>query len=179
MGKHKALLTYRDQSLLDHLVTRCAPEVAQVLVAGCPEPGLYESYNNLDCEVIEDIHADCGPLGGILAALQACNTPWLATLPCDGITLPNSYFARMVKSLCAKQTEIVYARDSEREQHLYALFSTSLQNSLAEYLASGERKVIAWLQQQSYAVVDFAENDFVFANLNTPEDWENFIQHEN
>lgn len=172
MGRPKALLPWRGKSLVQHLIDTLSPQVAEVVIAGTPEPALYDA---LACTVLPDTQADSGPLSGVLAALQHSKTPLLLCVPCDGIVLPPDFIESLVSAMESSGADLVYAKDSQREQQLFVLLKCSLQGSLRDYLEQDGRKVIAWYQSQHYAVADFSANGFVFANLNDPDDWQQFI----
>jgi molybdopterin-guanine dinucleotide biosynthesis protein A len=178
MGQPKALLPLEGKPLVEHLVAALKRDVLRVFVSGCPEPGL---YRHLSVPVVTDVVADAsggmGPLGGIYTALRHVNQQQagiqaVLCVPCDGVTLPPQFVPRMAAALGSH--ELVYARDSERDQPLYAVLRTSLQEPLLKYLNSGGRKVMDWFASRDYAVVDFSQNGFCFSNLNTPDDWQSF-----
>jgi len=182
MGEPKALLTHDGKTLVEHLAEQVRTDCDEVFIAGCPEP---ELYRGLSLRVIDDMMPDAGPLGGVLSAL-ACleqknreNTAFFRyclALPCDGIMLPDRFASRMMEALESGEHELVFARDAEREQPLYALLQTSLLADLQHYLQSGGRKVIDWYRTRDYAVVDFSADGFCFSNLNTPHDWQTFLR---
>lgn len=185
MGQPKALLPLEGKPLIEHLIAALKRDVPQVFVSGCPEPGL---YRHLSVPVVTDVLADelggMGPLGGVYTALRHLNqhqvnqqqngVQALLCVPCDGVKLPPQFVPRMVSALERGRHEMVYARDSERDQQLYCVLRTSLQEPLLGYLNSGGRKVIDWFESRDYAVVDFSANGFCFSNLNTPDDWQRF-----
>ena len=43
----------------------------------------------------------------------------------------------------------------------------SLKNSLQDYLESGQRKVLNWIEQQNMVKVDFWDEPEIFININT------------
>lgn len=172
MGSPKALLPYRGKPLAQHLLDALAPHVAEVVLAGTPEPDL---YRDLSCRVLADPLPDSGPLGGMLAVMEYSPAPLVLCVPCDGVVLPADFVSRLMAALESKRVNLVYAKDSEREQPLYVLARTSLRDSLREYLDAGGRKVIDWFATQHYAVVDFSAHGFVFSNLNHPDDWQQFV----
>ncbi|MDD1606114.1 MAG: molybdenum cofactor guanylyltransferase MobA, partial [Methylococcaceae bacterium] len=63
--------------------------------------------------------------------------------------------------------DIAVAFDGERLHPLFLAIKTSLQESLQNYLASGQRKVQAWLAQHNPAQVDFSDTPEIFTNINT------------
>ena len=174
MGQPKALLDYDGRPLIEHLaeqLKRQLPAGTPLFVSGCPEPGL---YRHLSLPVVTDVIADGGPLGGLYTALrhstqQSPAVEAVLAMPCDGTRLPPQFVAKMLAAL--GRHELVFARDSEREQQLYCALRTSLQAPLLAYLNSGRRKVIDWFESRDYAVVDFSDRGFCFSNFNTPEDW--------
>ena len=174
MGQPKALLLYNDKPLIEHLIDRLKTNVQQLFIVGCPEPGL---YRNVSARVIPDESEALGPLGGMLSALHYVNEDiaYLLIVPCDGIALPRLFVSRMVRALERQQADVVYARDASREQHLYCLLKVELEASLREYIKPGGRKVIDWFHLQHYAVEDFSADHFVFSNLNTLDDWQQFL----
>jgi len=174
MGQPKALLPLEGKPLVEHLIHTLKRDVSQVFVSGCPEPGL---YRHLSVPVVTDVIVDAGPLAGLYTALRHVNQQQagieaLLCVPCDGMRLPPQFVPRMVAAL--GRHELVYARDSERDQHLYCLLRSSLQQPLLAYLNEGGRKVIDWFSCRDYAVVDFSQNGFCFPNLNTPDDYQRF-----
>lgn len=179
MGQHKALLPYNDKPLVEHLIARLKTNVQQLFIVGCPEPGLYRrvSVRVIPDEMNADQGESIGPLGGILSALHYANDniAYLLVVPCDGIQLPRLFVSRMVCALERQQADVVYARDAHREQHLYCLMKVELENSLRQYIQQGGRKVIDWFHLQHYAVEDFSSDNFVFSNLNTADDWQQFL----
>ena len=61
------------------------------------------------------------------------------------------------------------ARSDGRMQPVFALLHHSLQPSLGEFLARGERKIMRWIESLDYKAVDFPESD-AFININTDDD---------
>jgi molybdopterin-guanine dinucleotide biosynthesis protein A len=178
MGQPKALLPLAGRPLIEHLIMRCQREVPRVLVAGCPQPGLYA---DLSVPVLTDVLPDCGPLGGIDTAIhyllqvdQSAEAfeASIACIPCDGIDLPEHFFSIMEQTLAGH--ELVFARDSEGDHYLYCALRMDLGQSLRAYLQQGRRRVVDWMRTRDYAVVDFGAEGFRFSNLNTPEDWYEF-----
>lgn len=90
MGSPKALLTVsvspggEPTTLLERTVAVVrAAGLAPVIVGRRPElPALDELMRALDVPVLRDAAADAGPLGGLVALLEAAHGPVLA-LPCD------------------------------------------------------------------------------------------------
>ena len=50
---------------------------------------------------------------------------------------------------------------------VFLAIKTSLKNSLQDYLASGQRKIDRWLEQQKMVKADFSNEPEIFTNINT------------
>ena len=181
MGQAKALLQLDGEPLIEHRLRILKQQCADVFVTGCPAAGLYA---RLSVPVVDDRLADCGPLGGIATALQYLDKKiregrttarYLLITPCDSIALPKDFAARMLRVLESGNHELVFSKDSRRDQPLYCIMKLDALAALQGYLQRGERKVIAWMETRDYAVADFSHEGFCFDNLNTPQDWQCFV----
>jgi molybdenum cofactor guanylyltransferase/molybdopterin-guanine dinucleotide biosynthesis protein MobB len=166
-GRDKGLVDVAGRALIAHVLKRYVPQVDAVLVNANRHPADYARYGY---PVISDAMADYpGPLAGIAAGLAHCRTPLLAVTPCDSPFLPPDLVARLHAALDLHAAEIAVAHADGEHQPVFALLHASLEQSLAAFLAQGERKIMAWYRRHRLAVVRF-EDAQAFRNLNTPED---------
>lgn len=171
-GQDKGLIALSGRPLIAHVLERIAPQVSQILINANRNVEAYRAFGH---PVISDTLSDFpGPLAGFLAAMQACNSDFIVTLPCDGPCLPDNLVARLVDAQQAAGADIAVAHDGNRLQPVHALISTRLQPSLAAYLQSGERKIDRWYDQQKTVQVDFSDAPDTFLNINTPEERDRF-----
>jgi molybdopterin-guanine dinucleotide biosynthesis protein A len=172
MGKPKLFLDFRGNTFIAHLLLQLQTQVNDVMIAGAPNP---QQLSDLGVTVLADTYADCGPLGGIATALHHARRQWLLVVPCDNPLLPTHYAVRMLQTARACNATLVYVRKQGREQPMYALLSSNLRNSLEQYLASGERKVMPWYKSAGAVPLDWDDAGSAFENLNTPEDYAAFL----
>ncbi|HWY49036.1 MAG TPA: molybdenum cofactor guanylyltransferase [Bryobacteraceae bacterium] len=76
MGRDKALLAYRETSLVDYVARAVREAIGSVALIG--DPG---RYRDLGHAVYSDKVPGCGPLGGIYTALTVSPSGW--SLPAD------------------------------------------------------------------------------------------------
>lgn len=107
-----------------------------------------------------------GPLAGVAAALGACATPWLLSVPVDCPDPPPMLFARLAAAACSGDADAFVAHDGERRQPLFALYRQALAGDAADAAAAGTG-VHAWQERIGALEVDFADVRARFANLNT------------
>lgn len=114
-----------------------------------------------------------GPLGGLLAGLEHCETPWLVTVPCDTPHFPLDLVARLAAAAAAADAQVAMAATQEdgelRPQPVFSLVRADLLDSLVAYLHAGERKIVPWLRSHRCVEVPF-DDASAFFNANTLDD---------
>lgn len=182
-GVDKGLQLFRGQTLVQHAIMRLQPQVTQVLINANRNPA---DYALTGLKVIADTDfADMGPLSGFLSGLQHCDSEWLVTVPCDSPFFPLDLVEKLAAAATAKQSLIAMVqtpRSSDNTwelQPVFCLMHRSLIHSLKDYLASGQRKISAWAQQEApLALFEFtqtAEGAHPFANANTLQELQDLL----
>lgn len=166
-GVDKGLQVFNGQPLAQHALQRLAPQVDRVMISANRN---LEAYRQMGVPVWPDppeLLGYQGPLAGVLAGLQHCETPYLVTVPCDCPRLASDLVQRL--SACIGDAELAIARTSEGLEPAFCLMRSSVLDSLARYLQSGERKIERWTTQLRRVEVSF-DDPAAFFNINTPQD---------
>ncbi|MFW5425972.1 MAG: molybdenum cofactor guanylyltransferase MobA [Methylophagaceae bacterium] len=167
-GQDKGLITFQNKPLIRHVIDTLTPQIDNLIINANRN---IELYQNFGYPVISDSLEDfCGPLAGMLSAMQTVDSDYILTAPCDAPMISSRYRQRMVETLLNEQADIAVAYDGKRLQPVFSLIPTRFQNDLAQYLAQGDRKIDLWFEQYKLAVVDFSGEPECFANLNYPDD---------
>lgn len=162
-GQDKGLLLYDQQTLVQHVIQRIAPQVDELLINANRHQAVYAKFGYT---VISDDSTDfLGPLAGMLAGLKAAQHEWVLTVPCDTPFLPVDLVSRLYQA--TKDVDIVVA-SAARIHATVMLCRRNLASNLANALAQGERKVQNWQGMQRRAIVEF-NDESAFANFNTPQ----------
>lgn len=168
-GVDKGLQNYQGMPMALHALMRLAPQVGEVMINANRNLSAYES---MGVSVWPDTLPDfAGPLAGLAAGLERCETPYLVTVPCDCPQFPLDLVQRLAEALSAQDAEIAMAAtqqndDQLRTQPVFCLIKTSLLASLLEFLRGGQRKIDVWTAQHRCITVIF--NDArAFAGANT------------
>lgn len=169
-GRDKGLVSFRGKSLVSHAVDAIRQQLDRVIINANRN---LDDYAALGLPVISDeLTGFQGPLAGFLAALDAVETSYILTLPCDGPVVHPDYAARMRQAINSKGADIVVASDGAWMQPVYALVPRALRDDLAAFLASGERKIDRWYaRHDTYQQVFPADSGF-FTNINTLQELE-------
>jgi molybdopterin-guanine dinucleotide biosynthesis protein A len=170
-GVDKGLQLLRGMPLAMHAILRLQPQVGPLLLNANRHIGAYES---MGVPVRPDGLADYpGPLAGFLAGLEHCETPWLATVPCDSPLFPEDLVARLAQGAMAQGADIALAATIEdgrqQAQPVFSLIAAPLVEDLVPYLNRGERKIDRWMARHKLATVVF-EDAAAFVNANTLEE---------
>lgn len=174
-GVDKGHIMLGGQALAVRVAGVLRPHCARLWVAARADHAA--SYGSCGLDVLDDgPYAGAGPLAGVLAALRASQAQWVIAAPCDMPLLPADYAPRLILAMRHASTELLVASTGERRHFACAAWRTSLRGALAQYLASGGRRVEAFLDQVGYAAVNFSQPDG-FLNINTPADLAQAQQH--
>ncbi len=168
-GVDKGLQPHRGMPLAQHALLRLGAQVGELMINANRNLSAYES---MGVPVWPDASADYpGPLAGLLAGLERCETPYLVSVPCDTPDFPEDLVAKLAQALVAHDADIAMAAILEdgrlRTQPVFCLLKSGLMESLVAYLHSGERKIDRWTAMHRCVPVLF-DDAAAFFNANTP-----------
>ena len=172
-GADKGMQNFNGIPLALHTLMRFGPQVGEVLINANRNLSAYESFG---VPVWPDALPDyAGPLAGFLTGLEHCETPYLATVPCDTPLFPGDLVARLAEALEREQAEIAMAAAREedgqlRNQPVFCLLRRELLESLVRFTHGGGRKIDAWTAQHKTVTVAFdqpGDDPRAFFNANT------------
>ena len=172
-GVDKGLQNFNGIPLALHTLLRLQRQVGEMMVNANRNLAAYEAFG---APVWPDVLADyAGPLAGFLTGLERCETPWLATVPCDTPLFPVDLVTRLAQAADAGDSEIVMAAAREedgqlRPQPVFCLLRVELLESLVRFTHGGGRKIDAWTAQHRTAIVPFdapGDDSRAFFNANT------------
>jgi molybdopterin-guanine dinucleotide biosynthesis protein A len=178
-GIDKGLQIHQGTPLAMHALLRLAPQVGEMMINANRNLGAYES---MGVPVWPDALADYpGPLAGFLTGLERCETPYLATVPCDSPLFPDDLVARLAAALEAEAAEVAMAATREegelRLQPVFCLMRATVLESLMRFTASGRRKIDAWTATLRMARVPFDEPE-AFVDANTLTELQQLQRHD-
>lgn len=172
MGRNKAILTVRQQSLLDIMIDKMKSIFRYVTLSGS-QATAYQT----GLPVLEDIYPDCGPLAGIHAALKQTGGRGVFVIGCDMPLVP----AGLIRYICSHNgADIVVPRLGDYLEPLCALYYKSCLPLIEQALSQGRYKITGFFPraQVKYLTAEeisrFAPPEEAFFNINTPEDWARF-----
>lgn len=152
-GKDKGWVTYQEQPLIQHIINRLAPQVADLIINANRH---LDNYAALGFPVVTDIRTGFhGPLMGMLSGLKASTQEWTLFVPCDGPFLPKNLALHLYQAATEQDCDIAVASDGDNLQPVVALLRTSLYQKLQKAITKGESKPRRWYIEIGYCKVNF------------------------
>ncbi len=165
-GQDKGLLPIKNRAMIEYVIEKLAPQVDHILINANRN---LERYRRFGYPVITDrVTGFAGPLAGMAAAIQASESQYILSTPCDGPWVPADLASRLLARLEEEGTDLSVAHDGERLQPVFLLMHRKRLPSILDYLESGERRLGHWVRQQQPALADFSDQPELFFNVNSP-----------
>ena len=166
-GRDKPLLAYHGQPIVAHIVDALQGSVAGVLISANRNLATYRGHGT----VVEDELINHGPLSGIAACLQRCDTEYAFVCPGDAPNLDPSMIQRLAQALASTNADVAVAHDGVQQQNLHLLLRACVQPEIDAYLSAGGRSVKGWLENATTIEVACADLAPSFADLDSVEDF--------
>ncbi|HLM55919.1 MAG TPA: molybdenum cofactor guanylyltransferase [Pyrinomonadaceae bacterium] len=173
MGEDKALLRLGGEPFVGRAARALGGVAGRVRVVSSRHEAAA-----LGLEVLPDLYGGRGALGGIHAALAACDAPWAAVLSCDLPFVTGELLARLASFRASVTDAVAPTQEDGRPQPLCAFYARDPCLRMTEDLIrTGELRPRALLRQVRTRWVGFEEledldgSGLFFRNVNTPEDY--------
>jgi molybdenum cofactor guanylyltransferase len=167
-GVDKGLQPFRGRTLVEWVIERLEPQVAEVLISANRNLDRYLAFGH---PVVTDREGGfAGPLAGFHAGLGQARSELLMVTPCDSPLLPVDLVPRMLAAFEHDSADVAVVRTRERAHPVFCLCRVALLDHLTAFFQSGGRKVDAWYSSLRVTEVDFDDEASAFRNINTPED---------
>ncbi len=172
MGTDKAHLLLAGQTFVQRIAAAMSQAASTVTLVGRDAANFQTS---LPC--VADVYGQWGALGGVHAALAACQSPWALVVACDLPFVTGPLLTRLA-GLRQDFAAVAPIQNDDRPQPLCALYRVNpCLEKANELIKSRERRPVALLQSVRTRWVTFGEladldsADRFFDNINTPQDF--------
>jgi molybdenum cofactor guanylyltransferase len=164
-GNDKGLEALAGKPLIAHAIAALRGQTGAFLICANRNAERYAKFAQVCADATPGFH---GPLAGICAALMACRTNWLLTVPVDCPRPPADLACRLRAHIGGAPAAVVH--DGEYRQPLFALYRRELAAAAAAAVGL-DTPVWRWHEQIGAIEVDFADQRDAFANLNTIDEF--------
>ncbi len=171
-GGDKGLLAIGDRTMLDHVIERLAPQVAELALNANGDETRFAEFG---LPVLADpVAGNAGPLAGVLAGLDWAagrEVANIVTAAADTPFLPADLVTRLLDAAVDQGRQIALASTATGLHPTFGLWPVALRDDLRSALSEGVRKVVDWTERHGAARAEFPVREFdPFFNVNTPED---------
>jgi molybdopterin-guanine dinucleotide biosynthesis protein A len=171
MGKDKAFLDYGSRTFLARALDLTRSITCDTRIVGSREK--FAPF----APVVEDVFRNCGPLGGIHAALRSSLTELNLILAVDTPFVPVAFLQYLIRSAqSAPDTTVIVPRSRQGWQPLCAIYRREFAEVAENALNSGRNRIdrlfdmvrTRALEPEELEAAGFSSS--IFRNLNTPEE---------
>ncbi len=174
-GGDKGLRVLGGQRLIDHVITRLAPQCDHLAINANGAP---ERFAEFALPVLPDSMPDHpGPLAGVLAGLDwaaAEGVEAIVTAAADTPFFPRDLVACLSAAAGPEGLALAGSRDETGKlwRHpTFGLWPVALREDLRAALEGGLRKIVLWTDAHQAGLAEFPAQPFdPFFNVNRPED---------
>ncbi|MGA8301734.1 MAG: molybdenum cofactor guanylyltransferase [Terriglobales bacterium] len=170
MGRNKAFIDFQGEILLARAIRTLTESCGEVTIVG--DPRIFARYGR----VISDIFPNCGPLGGIHAALTDARAELNLMLAVDMPFVTAELVKFLFDAAGDTQAAVTVPRTSRGLQPLCAVYRREFAGVAEQALKAGNYKIDAAFAEVSIRVIAEPElaaagfSETSFFNVNTPED---------
>jgi molybdenum cofactor guanylyltransferase len=172
MGAEKAFLKLGKRLLIDHAIMMARPLECDIFIIGDKEK--FGAYGR----VVKDVFPDCGPLGGIHAALNRSETPLNLMLAVDTPFIRSEYLFQLVEEARHNNSMVTVTKTTDGLQPLCAVYRKEFKDIAETALTAGRMKIDR-LFSKGTVIFDSRRLGYdpkMFENLNTKEAYERAVK---
>ena len=173
MGTDKAFVDYEGRTLVERALDLARSVTSEVCIVGSREK--FAPF----APVVEDIFQECGPLGGIHAALRASAAELNLMLAVDTPFVSRAFLQYLInQARGAPEAVVVVPRVDGGWQPLCAVYRREFADAAENALRSGRNRIDRLFDGVRTRVIEQKELEgagfslAIFRNLNTPEELE-------
>lgn len=176
----KGLQPFRGKPMAAHIIERLARQVASVAINANQNLDQYAAFGVPVWP--DDLQGFEGPMAGLETGLRRCTTDYLVTAPCDSPFMPADLVERLSAALEEDDADLALAETEEPDDSgemrvqphpVFALVKKSALPHLANFLATGGRRMDGWYGAIKVVRVRFADAG-AFRNINTLRELQQF-----
>jgi len=173
MGSDKGLLEVGGKKIIVHIIEELKQVADEIIIIS---NGTH--YDFLGYKVYRDIFEDCGPIGGIHAALTSSKTEKNLIVSCDMPFISKNIFKKIIGN--SKGFEVIIPEwGNGMIEPLCAIYSRSCADAFEKMIRKGEYKLRDSFKLFNVKKINFTKNKLSgneFLNLNTPEEYQKIVK---
>ena len=165
MGRDKATLHFQGLSLLEW-------QIQKLRGLGIEDIMLSGSRQEMEgIRVVPDEFPERGPLGGLHACMKVARNSDCLVLSVDVPRVPPQALTELIRAHLKRGAAVTLLRHGDKWEPLIGVYQSGLYR-VAESILQGENTAVRrLLAETGFQLVDWSEDETLFLNCNTPEDY--------
>jgi molybdopterin-guanine dinucleotide biosynthesis protein A len=164
MGRDKALLTYRGQTLVERVAVEIGKVAGLAAILGDPA-----KYGHLGFPVVPDLIPAQGPMSGLHAALHSTQADWILLVACDLPNVDAAFLRTLVDLATVTNAKCVAAQSESGLEPLCAVYHRSTRMEVDQALHDGRLRMRDLAARLGVTPVEAGAS--LVRNVNTIDDW--------
>lgn len=166
--QEKSLIRIKGRYIIDEQV-KLLEDIFEKIILSTSKQIIIDRFPSLP--YVEDEYVNCGPLGGIHAAMKAADTPAVFVFACDMPSLKTDLIKKQIEIFLNCQQNILVPRHDEGIEPLHAIYSINNLPYLEKCLKENKLSVRSFYRNSQVKYLDICPKDIhYFYNINTPKD---------
>lgn len=167
MGQDKALLEIEGKSFIEFISDEMSFFEEKLIARGNQN-----KISNSSWRIIPDIYLECGPIGGLHAALSVCDSDALCCVACDMPFVKRALTERLCEALQENYDAIVVKEKNGKVHPLYGVYRKATAEIFKMQILSGNNRIMTALEKMRVKYIVLEDKEVhQLRNVNTPEDY--------
>ena len=172
MGSDKGLLPLNETVFIEHIVN----PLKEASIKNITIVSANKAYDYLNCNRIEDIYVEKGPVGGIFTALSHSTTKQNIILSVD-IPLVSADIIKWLIENIDEEKQITQVKVLDKTSPLFAVYSKEVVSVFEEHLKKEQLKLRTVVEDIPHSTINVPEEwCALLQNINTKEDYQNLLK---
>jgi len=169
MGTDKALLTFQEKPLLEHMIKLINPFCNTIAISG-----QNSDYSIFGVEMVTDLYSGCGPIAGIYSSLNHSQNDWNLFVGVDVPFVNEALLFLLISNI--GEYDCIIPMHTSGVEPLIGLYHRRISPIVEELIRSGDYRLTNLLSKLNTRYVDC--NDLVkkyprlFMNINRMDDYQ-------
>src|SRR5207248_3356593 len=148
----KAFLEVNGRMMIDHAIAQAHSVAQDIFIVGPKEK--FGAFGR----IIKDIYPDCGPLGGIHAALDRSRTNLTLVLAVDTPFITTEFLKYLLNEAKASNATVTVPKTADGFQPLCAVYSQDFLPIAQAALAAGQYKIDPLFPSDKTEIIELARH---------------------
>ena len=170
MGTDKAFLPLNGKKFIEVLTEEFRFFEEKIIVRGNDD-----EISDITWPVISDIYLNCGPIGGLHAALHRWTSEALFCIACDTPLLKKEVYQILKNRMTEEDDAVIAITEDGRIHPLCGIYKKQTGKVMEEQILDGNNRMMRMLERIRVRYVELNSREYGILNINTQEEYERFI----